>query len=142
MRFPFELILCRCTSELPPRALFWYIPRTINPGGHRCPSNCLYLTYAHSGRNVSREVCSTFAVRASKQGTYWNRYLHRRQPHPLARCSPPQCHPFYVQIARKERIPVPPSRQTGIRQPTLICWTQEIPNGQPNTSISCENQTF
>src|SRR5436190_17068602 len=76
---------------------------------------------------------------ASKQGTYWNRYLHRRQPHPLARCSPPQCHPFYVQIARKERIPVPPRRETTTDP---FCLTQEIPNGQPNPSISCKNQTF
>ena len=58
---------------------------------------------------------------------------------PASAAPPAQCHPFYVQIARKERIPVPPRRETTTDP---FCLTQEIPNGQPNPSISCKNQTF
>src|SRR5260370_15884935 len=77
----------------------------IKARGHKYQSNCIYPTYALSGRNVSREAYSLFAVRASKQGPYWNRYLRRSQPHPYEGCSRPRT-PFYVQKTRKERIPV------------------------------------
>src|SRR5207245_447898 len=90
--------------------LFQYIPRSINPAGTQM-SVQLPLPYIRPfGSKCFAGGLLHFRVWASRQGTYCNRYLRRRQPHPLWTCSQPQRPLFYVQNTRKERIPVPPGR--------------------------------
>src|SRR5882672_714404 len=110
IRFPFEPPSCRHISEVPPRTLFHEIARAIKPAGTRMSVE-LPLPYIRPfGSKCFAGGLLHFRVWASKQGTYWNRYFHRRQPNPLWTGSQPQMPLFYVQNTRKERIPVPPGR--------------------------------
>src|SRR5258708_18637795 len=62
----------------------------------------MYPTYAHSGRNVSREPYAIFAVRVSKQRSCWNRYLRRSHPHHYGGVVAPGRHSMFKKPERKE----------------------------------------
>src|SRR5258708_8146703 len=62
----------------------------------------MYPTYAHSGRNVSREAYAIFAVRVSKQRSWWNRYLRRSHPHHYGGVTAPGRHSMCKKPERKE----------------------------------------
>src|SRR6266566_6190049 len=139
IRFLFEPPCCRRASKLPPRALFQAIVRTIKPAGTQRSAR-LPLPYIRPfGSKCFAGGLLHFRGSGFKAGDLLEPLSPPASAAPSSHCSPPQCHPFYVQIARKERIPVPPRRK-----PTTdpFCLTQDISNGQPNTSISCEIQTF
>src|SRR5260370_21664895 len=107
IRFPFELPL----TPQPNVRLVSILPKIDQThGGHRCPSNCLYPTYAHSGRNVSREVLLHFRGSGFKAGglTGTDSSAGIRMPSRRRHSFPEP--PFYVQNTRKERILVPPER--------------------------------
>src|SRR2546425_5505200 len=86
IRFPFEPPSCRHISEVPPRTLFQEIARAIKPAGTQMSVE-LPLPYIRPfGSKCFAGGLLHFRVWASRQGTYWNRYLRRRQPHPLRTC--------------------------------------------------------
>src|SRR5580693_5017388 len=74
--------------------------------GQESPPNFLYITYARSGRNVSLESYSTFAVWSSKQETCGCRHSPRRHSRLKPRCARPIRYSI-VQSAEREELPFP-----------------------------------